>query len=208
MNKKEKVPKFKRDKEEKKEKIIEAFYKLVQRKGYGNITTNDVADVAGVSVGTVYRYFPQGKPSIIKNSFSKTSEQFVDKDAFSQISQENLREVISKHLQESIKSHRENIKSHIAMEVAILSNRELFQDLQGIIREFFSEIVQELQEKSPYFKQIPYQELLESMLFMNNLFEAFIHRHIFFSPIYKSDEELVDFLSKLYMKVIQGEFNG
>ena len=42
---------------EKKEKIIEAGFKLICKKGYYNINTALIAKEAGVSTGIVYQYF-------------------------------------------------------------------------------------------------------------------------------------------------------
>ncbi len=39
--------------------ILEAAEKVIQRKGYADTTTNHIAAVAGVSVGSLYQYFPR-----------------------------------------------------------------------------------------------------------------------------------------------------
>lgn len=38
--------------------ILEAVVRLLKREGFGAITTNRIAEVAGVSIGSVYQYFP------------------------------------------------------------------------------------------------------------------------------------------------------
>ena len=38
--------------------ILIATRRLLIRSGYDSVTTNEVADVAGVSIGTLYQYFP------------------------------------------------------------------------------------------------------------------------------------------------------
>lgn len=40
------------------EAILEAAAQVLQRHGYARATTNRIAEVAGVSVGTIYQYFP------------------------------------------------------------------------------------------------------------------------------------------------------
>lgn len=40
------------------EAILDAAVKLLKRSGAASITTNQVADTAGVSIGSVYQYFP------------------------------------------------------------------------------------------------------------------------------------------------------
>ena len=46
---------------EKKQKIIEAGYKLFAEKGYYNTNTQEIAKAAGVSTGIVYSYFKDKK---------------------------------------------------------------------------------------------------------------------------------------------------
>jgi AcrR family transcriptional regulator len=38
--------------------VLEAAAQVLQRSGYARATTNRIAEVAGVSVGTIYQYFP------------------------------------------------------------------------------------------------------------------------------------------------------
>jgi AcrR family transcriptional regulator len=40
------------------ETILDAVVRVLKREGVGGVTTNRVAEVAGVSIGSVYQYFP------------------------------------------------------------------------------------------------------------------------------------------------------
>lgn len=53
---KRRVPKQERSKQNR-DKILEAGLKLFSEKGYYNTTTNEIAKVAGVSIGSLYSYF-------------------------------------------------------------------------------------------------------------------------------------------------------
>ncbi len=55
---------------EKKEKIIEAGFKLICENGYHNTNTADIAKKAGVSTGIVYQYFTD-KYDIFMNALKK-----------------------------------------------------------------------------------------------------------------------------------------
>lgn len=46
--------------------ILDAFVRLLLEKGYARLTIRDIADLAGVGLGTVYEHFP-GKKSIAAN---------------------------------------------------------------------------------------------------------------------------------------------
>src|SRR5215472_4075761 len=38
--------------------VLDAVVRLLKRQGVGAVTTNRIAEVAGVSIGSVYQYFP------------------------------------------------------------------------------------------------------------------------------------------------------
>jgi AcrR family transcriptional regulator len=60
------APKFRRNKEQKINEILDAAVKLSQERGPNNFSINDIPPVANVSIGTVYRYFPKGKKDILR----------------------------------------------------------------------------------------------------------------------------------------------
>ena len=60
------APKFRRDKEQKIDDILDATVRLSQERGPNNFSINDIPQVANVSIGTVYRYFPKGKEDILR----------------------------------------------------------------------------------------------------------------------------------------------
>jgi AcrR family transcriptional regulator len=47
------------------EAILEAVVRIVKREGIGAVNTNRVAEVAGVSIGSVYQYFPDKRAMFI-----------------------------------------------------------------------------------------------------------------------------------------------
>ena len=47
------------------EAILEAVIRLLKREGFAALTTNRIAEVAGVSIGSVYQYFPDKRAIFI-----------------------------------------------------------------------------------------------------------------------------------------------
>ncbi len=197
--KKQKSKKFRRDPDEKVKLIINTFYKLVKERGYSQVSTNHIAEVSGLSIGTIYRYFPKGKSSIVQKSFDYISRDFANLDDFGEIkSPEDYMKKMKTFIQAYLKSHRENKEEHIAMDQAILGDQELFEDFQETTNEYFLEVARELRNKSPFFAALPEKQMLKNTLFIYNVMEAFIHRHVLISPIFQTDDELVDFLTKFF----------
>ena len=51
--------------------ILEAAQLIISKEGYDYATTNHIAEIAGVSIGTVYQYFPR-KEAIVAVPVSYT----------------------------------------------------------------------------------------------------------------------------------------
>lgn len=62
--------------------ILDATEKILKKDGYSHLTTNRIADVAGVSVGTLYQYFSNKNAivyALIEKVVSDASDQLRDK---------------------------------------------------------------------------------------------------------------------------------
>ena len=58
--------------------ILIAAERVLERDGVVGLTTNRVADVAGVSIGSVYQYYPN-KAALIAGLFDRNTAQVVDR---------------------------------------------------------------------------------------------------------------------------------
>jgi AcrR family transcriptional regulator len=67
-----------RDKEAKIQRIIQATRQLLERSDLSQLTIRDIAKEANVSIGLIYKYFPEGKPAIIKEIGLTTIHNFID----------------------------------------------------------------------------------------------------------------------------------
>jgi AcrR family transcriptional regulator len=194
--------KFSRNKQEKINSIYNTFYKLLNEIGYYKITTNLIAEVSEVSIGTIYRYFPNGKSSIIKGSLKHTSNKIFDISDFNNMNNSNLPETVESMIRKHLRVHRENVQYHKAVNLAILSNKDLFLDYGDNLNTLFETIVDEIQKNNNLFKNIPRNSLISTFLLIFNTLEAFIHRHLFIVQIFPNDEDLVLFLKNLLLMLL------
>jgi AcrR family transcriptional regulator len=58
-----------RDKEAKIDSIVQATRDLIVSRGYDKVTIRDIAEKADVSIGLIYKYFPEGKFDILIKGF-------------------------------------------------------------------------------------------------------------------------------------------
>lgn len=70
-------------KDEIRNNILEASKTLFYRKGYNNASIRDIARMSGITVGNVYRYFPN-KESVLEGVVSPVYEKIMDYIALSE----------------------------------------------------------------------------------------------------------------------------
>lgn len=168
--------KFTRDKETKIETIITSFAELVRRKGYADVTIRDIAEKAGVSLGTIYRYFSSGKPELA----SKLYERFLIEITPTDIDPDDpqtLEEEIRRH----IRVHRENVGLYRAFDSAVLEARDLFEGT----KERRLEVLEGRYGDEGKARRVS---------FCYGVVDAVVHRHIFIESLAESDEALVRLL--------------
>ena len=120
----------KRDKKAKIISIQDAMCMLIETKGYENVTIRDITEAAGVSIGLIYKYFPEGKSDILK----EISYRYMDK--LLRIKQPEtidfndfpgyMRDVI-KNMQQFYKDNSPLIK---ALTMATLSDSEIVDEIK------------------------------------------------------------------------------
>lgn len=91
------------------EAILDATAHIWAREGYTAVNTNRVADAAGVSIGSLYQYFPD-KAALVGAVAVRHSEAMarVFQDAAGKAGQGNLRYLVRTLIRATLAAHREN----------------------------------------------------------------------------------------------------
>jgi len=192
-----------RKKQQKRNLIYKTFIDLLQKEGYDKLSTNHISEEAKIGIGTIYRHFPEGKAAIAKGYFEYIKDKIIDEEFFRQASEKDLSEffqlLISKHL----KVYRDNLEAFLAYEQALLSNKELFKNHGISVYEFAKETVKKLRKGSDSYQNIPEERFIKGFLLIYNIIEAITHRHLAIIPMFKSDEDLIKYLTNVVLFSIQ-----
>jgi AcrR family transcriptional regulator len=191
-----------KDKKGKKEasinKIIEATMRLVNKKGYIKVATNHIAKEAGISIGLLYKYFPEGKPAIFSEIARRSSAEILGTVNLKELTEQNLPKILKPFLLEYIKRHRETASLVTAMEMAFLSNKEVFRNYEEIftVKLNIIPLISQILVKIGFSNARNLEEL-SKMIF--HTLDCLVHRHVIFSYLVESDEVLVDYLIDLIL---------
>ena len=185
-----------RDKDEKIKLIYESFSRLVEREGYEKVTTRKIAEDAGISVGIIYHYFTEGKPEIAAGFWEESLNIMMDPIPILTGSENDIKREIELHLD----NHQKNEAMYRAFDQAILEKKDLFEGLKHSRADLIgSKINVYFSDKSP--SQL--EELTDKYMKIYGLVDAIVHRHLFQTPFANSDEELVDTLSDLSLRILR-----
>ncbi|MHA1519163.1 MAG: TetR/AcrR family transcriptional regulator [Promethearchaeota archaeon] len=198
MADKEHQPKFKRDRKGKIDQITKVFFDLVAKKGYKNVSTNQVAKEAGVSIGTIYRYFPEGKAAIIREEFFKKSEEFISLSDTIKIVTSNDTKAVRHLVTKYLTSHKADFALHEAYDQALLENREIFAANTVNIREYVKFFLKKAEKTNPEVKSIPLESAQLAFQVGIDMMDHAVHQHLFYEPFFQTDEELIEYLVKLF----------
>lgn len=183
--------------QEKIDLIYKTFFELVLEKGYSKTTTNHIAERAQISIGTVYRYFPNGKSDIIIKYFDSTKDIIFDIQDFSRIKENNLVEVFEKFIRRNLKNHKENLGYHMAFHNAIMSDKELLEKYKTNIVKICTKLARQLRSSNLLLKTIPENRLIKVFVLIFNLIQANIFHHLFINKIFDDDDYFIRFLANL-----------
>lgn len=187
------IPKFRRDKEGKKKRIIDTFLNLVEQRGYANVSTNLVAEKAGISIGTLYNYF-ENKAAILSQGFQMSLEDFGDFSDFIQMITNHDEEKIYTFIAKYLQGHRDHYKLNEALDQALVLNQEIFKTFQSDLKNAIIEFTRAAQQMDPKLSAIPTDDIVKALVLNLNNIDTLIHQHLFRKTIFDSDEELIQFL--------------
>jgi AcrR family transcriptional regulator len=196
-------PKHVRDKDAKIRLIFETFADLVNRNGYDRLSTRHVAEAAGISVGTIYHYFPGGKHAIASRYIDRVTDELFDPNIFMEIEEKDLRWFFDGLVRRYLFVHRESLEIHRAIDQAILADPDVRRRNREAIVTNMSKVVAELKDAGLY-GSLPERSVLNGFILLFNVLEGIIHRHLFVYSLFEAEEELISFLVNLLECLTKG----
>lgn len=190
-----------RDKDAKISRIIDATASLIEANGYANVTTREIARAADVSNGLVFKYFPDGKPDIVKAiMIDKFVFEILDIYMPDAAKFDDFEVYLRAALTGSIAYARRHREIYTSMTIASLSNGRFFEGLEDKI------IVDEaaIQTFIETFKGISLdgrKNLTEFTIQWLEILNGAIMHHLFYPSAFSTDEKLVDMLVEISLKL-------
>jgi len=170
--------------------ILSATARILVKEGYDRASTNRIAEAAGVSVGSLYQYFPS-KEALVAALIEKHSQEmlgYLESRAASHPPTAPLRAMVRDVVHAMIEAHRVDPKLHrVLMEQvprvgALKRLSELDDRALDLIRAY-------LEIRRP---EIRPKNLKLAAFLVASLVEAVTHGAVLLHPEYLIDEALID----------------
>lgn len=123
--------------------LIEATARILVRDGFDRASTNRIAQEAGVSIGSLYQYYP-GKDALVAAVIERHNQDLmkVVRHALAEIAEQPIEQAVRKLVAAAIEAHRVDPKLHRVLaeqtpRTGALANVEAFNsDTYGLFRSY------------------------------------------------------------------------
>ena len=186
---------------------METTKKMIVEEGYIATNTNRIAKEANVSIGLIYKYFPEGKSEIVKKIAQRDFSSTVVENKNLDISLESFPRILTSFVKQYVQRHRENEDFITAVDIAVLAHKEPIEEFEKSIGEDIVQLSKVLSYLNHwgYFKNKDLDEISKVLV---QTIDSIVHRHITLTKIFETDVELIRYLVDLILKIIEFGYNS
>jgi AcrR family transcriptional regulator len=131
--------------------LIEATARILVREGFDRASTNRIAEVAGVSVGSLYQYYP-GKEALVAAVIDRHNQEIMQvvRRALAEVASQPIEKAVRRLVAVAIEAHRIDPKLHRVLAEQIprtgrLENVEAFnREAHALFRAYLEDHSDEL----------------------------------------------------------------
>ncbi|MHA2083595.1 MAG: TetR/AcrR family transcriptional regulator [Candidatus Thorarchaeota archaeon] len=187
--------KFTRDKETKIETIITSMTEIIREKGLHKASVRDIPERAGLSIGTVYRYFPKGKVDIVREMMRRNIQGTLDLDVPDDLDQSGFMRVWSHMIDVAIEVRRSNLFVEGLADPLLSAGHETYREFTNMVLRFYNDLARRF-KRVDHLKDCSEAELFRRIVATLNIIDRVANIHVKF-PLFADDRELAEYLLRV-----------
>jgi AcrR family transcriptional regulator len=185
--------------------LIEATARILVREGFDKASTNRVAEQAGVSVGSLYQYFPS-KEALVAAVIDRHNQELMQvvRGALAEVAALPMEQAVRKLVAVAIKAHRIDPKLHRVLAEQIPRTGRL-ENIAAFNRETYALFRAYLETHADELRAVDLE--LAAFVCVTSI-EALTHTAVLHHPKVFSDEgmgALVDEATRLVVRYLQND---
>ena len=134
--------------------LIEATARILVREGFDKASTNRIADVAGVSVGSLYQYYP-GKEALVAAVIDRHNRDIMQvvRGALAEVAAQPIEKAVRRLVAVAIEAHRIDPKLHRVLAEQIPRTGRL-ENVEAFNREIYALFRAYLESRSDELRMV------------------------------------------------------
>jgi AcrR family transcriptional regulator len=180
--------------------LLEATARILVKDGYDRANTNRIAHAAGVSIGSLYQYFPS-KEALVAAVIDRHTQETIQliRRALIKVAMQPVEEAIRELVKLGIDAHRVNPKLHRALTEQVPRVGRL-DNVQAIDREAYALVRAYL---DAHREEIQVVEVELAAFVCVTTVEALTHAAVIHRPDVLSDEKANTFIDEVTMLLLR-----
>lgn len=185
------------------EVLVEATARILVREGFDKASTNRIAEFAGVSVGSLYQYFPS-KEALVVAVMERHNRELMQvvRSALAEVAAQPLEQAVRTLVAAAIRAHRLDPKLHRVLAEQIPRTGRL-ENVEAFNRETYALFRAYLDSRRDEFRAVDVE--LAAFVCVTSI-EALTHTAVLHHPERFSDDafgKLVDEATRLVLRYLQ-----
>ncbi|MCI4568903.1 TetR/AcrR family transcriptional regulator [Lysobacter sp. CFH 32150] len=183
--------------------LIEATARILVREGFDKASTNRIAEKAGVSIGSLYQYFP-GKEALVAAVIDRHNQDIMQvvRRALAEVASQPVEKAVRRLVSVAIEAHRIDPKLHRVLAEQIPRTGR-FEHVEAFNREAYALFIAYLEDHRSELRAIDLE--LAAFVCANSI-EAVAHTAVLHHPEMLSNEavgKLVDETTRMVVGYLQ-----
>lgn len=182
-----------RDREGKTKSILDATKRLIEDNRYENVTIRDIAREANVSIGLIYKYFPGGRPEIVREIGLRFVAELTTATSPGSFDFDDFPGFLKGFFASNLAYYKNNWRFLTALTVATMLDRKIFEGFEDMGKEKLEAVIGFFGR----FRGVDFSDKGEPWLFVakwSDVTKSIMLHHTIYPTPFESDEELVDLL--------------
>jgi AcrR family transcriptional regulator len=185
-----------RNREAKINGILDSTKRLIEDDRYENVTIRDIAREANVSVGLIYKYFPGGKPEIVRGIGLRFVAELTTATSPGSIDFDDFPGFLKGFFTSNLAYYQDNRRFLTALTVATMLDRKIFEGFEDMGKEKLEAVIGFFGR----FRGVDFSDKGEPWLFVarwSDVTKSIMLHHAIYPTPFDSDDELVELLVRI-----------
>ena len=183
------------------EQIVQAATQVFAERGYAGATTNHIAERAGVSIGSLYQYFPNKDAILVtlaKRHIEIAGNMLMGLVAVRNLLETDLIELLRLFIKATLELHTGNPRFHYVILAEAVWSAEAMEE----VHELEDQVIDQLARTLDAHRQVSVKNSQHAAYILVHMIKDLAHEFVIHPPAGMSEEEFVEEMVELVRRYL------